>query len=102
MAQSVCRRGYGLAGVITHIYDLLGWTVVRDLTFPEYTRHFHEKRQNFLKTIGTRIAVTSRYGHYPMFRALFEDRKDKQVDSLEAPDVDDVKPIGETIGSWVL
>ncbi len=102
MAQSVCRRGHGLAGVITHIYDLLGWTVVRELTFPQYSRHFHEKRQSFLKTLGTQIAVTSRYGHYPIFRVLFEDRKDKQVGSLGAPDVDDVEPVGEPIGSWML
>ncbi len=55
MAQSVCRRGRGLAGVITHIYDLLGWTVVRELTFPEYTRHFHEKARTSSKRSAHRL-----------------------------------------------
>lgn len=102
LAQSVCKRGHGLAGVLTHIYDLLGWDVTRELTFPEYSRHFHEDRSTYLKTLATQLAITSRYGHYTMYRILFEERADKRADSLGAPSVDAIDPVGECLGSWVL
>jgi hypothetical protein len=44
LAQSICKRAHGLAGTVTHIYELLGWEVLRELTFPEYSRHFHHRR----------------------------------------------------------
>ncbi len=102
LARSVCRRGHGLAGTITHIYELLGWDVTRELTFPEYSRHFHEDHPIHLKTLATQIAITSQYGHYPMYRTLYEDREDKRNGSLGAPNVDDIDPSGDIIGSWVL
>ncbi|WP_264556791.1 hypothetical protein [Halocatena marina] len=102
LARSVCRRGQGLAGTITHIYDLLGWDVVRELTFPDYSRHFHEDRSTHLQTLATQVAITSRYGHYPMSRIVYEERADKREGSLGAPAVDDIDPSGDLIGSWVL
>ncbi|WP_248911059.1 DUF5817 domain-containing protein [Halocatena marina] len=102
LARSVCRRGQGLAGTITHIYDLLGWNVIRELTFPEYSRHFHEDRSTHLQTLATQVAITSRYGHYPMSRIVYEERADKRDGSLGAPAVDDIDPSGDLIGSWVL
>lgn len=76
LARSVCRRGHGLAGTITHIYELLGWDVIRELMFPQYSRHFHGERATYLTTLATQIAITSRYGHYPIFRVLYEERAD--------------------------
>lgn len=37
-----------------------------------------------------------------MYRILFEERADKRADSLGAPAVDDINPVGECLNSWVL
>jgi hypothetical protein len=102
LARSICQEAHGLAGTLTHLYDLLGWTVIRELTFPEYSRHYHARRDIHLQTLATQIAITSGYGHYPMYRVLYEDREDKRATTLGAPSVDAVDPVGECLGSWVL
>jgi hypothetical protein len=73
LAQSVCQRAHGLAGTVTHIYELLGWEVIRELTLPDYSRHFHQQRATYLTTLATQLAITAAYGHYPMYRILYED-----------------------------
>jgi hypothetical protein len=102
LAQSVCQRAHGLAGTVTHIYELLGWEVIRELTLPEYSRHFHHRRATYLTTLATQLAITAAYGHYPMYRILYEDDEETRLNTLGQPTVDKLDPVGDCLGAWVL
>ncbi len=103
LARSVCQRAHGLAGTAMRIYELLGWEVTQEWTFPDrqsITRL--DRRRIYQKTLAKHIAVVSRYGGYPAHRILYEEDDEIRADSLGCPNVDDVDPTGECFGNWVL
>ncbi len=103
LARSVCQRAHGLAGTAMRIYELLGWSVTQEWTFPDrYSVRRPDRRRIYQKTLAKHIAVVSRYGGYPAHRILYEDDDEIRADSLGCPNVDDVDPTGECFGQWVL
>jgi hypothetical protein len=103
LARSVCQRAHGLAGTAMRIYELLGWSVTQEWTFPDRSSVSRpERRRIYQKTLAKHIAVVSRYGGYPAHRILYEDDDEIRADSLGCPNVDDVDPTGKCFGNWVL
>jgi hypothetical protein len=103
LARSVCQRAHGLAGTAMRIYELLGWSVTQEWTFPDRSSVSRpERRRIYQKTLAKHIAVVSRYGGYPAHRILYEDNDEIRADSLGCPNVNDVDPTGECFGNWVL
>jgi hypothetical protein len=103
LARSVCQRAHGLAGTAMRIYELLGWDVTQEWTFPDrYSVTRPDRRQIYQKTLAKHIAVVSRYGGYPAHRILYEEDEEIRADSLGCPDVDAVDPTGDCAGNWVL
>lgn len=103
LARSVCQRAHGLAGTAMRIYELLGWEVTQEWTFPDrqsITRS--DRREIYQKTLAKHIAVVSRYGGYPAHRILYETDDEIRADSLGCPNVDDIDPVGDCFGNWVL
>jgi hypothetical protein len=83
LARSVCQRAHGLAGTAMRIYELLGWSVTQEWTFPDRSSVSRpERRQIYQKTLAKHIAVVSRYGGYPAHRILYEDDDEIRADSL--------------------
>ncbi|MFC6965187.1 hypothetical protein ACFQJ8_27340 [Halocatena marina] len=103
LARSVCQRAHGLAGTAMRIYELLGWSVTQEWTFPDWQSvNRPERRRIYQKTLAKHIAVVSRYGGYPAHRILYENDDEIRADSLGCPSVDDIDPTGECFGNWVL
>jgi hypothetical protein len=103
LARSVCQRAHGLAGTAMRIYELLGWDVSQEWTFPDRSSISRpERRRIYQKTLAKHIAVVSRYGGYPAHRILYEDDDEIRADSLGCPNVDAIDPTGACFGTWVL
>ncbi|RRJ33997.1 DUF5817 domain-containing protein [Halocatena pleomorpha] len=102
LARSVCQRAHGFAGTVMRIYELLGWEVTQEWTFPDYRYSEHKRRHIYHQTLAKHIAIVSRYGGYPAHRILYEEDDDLRADSLGCPNVDGVDPTGECFGNWVL
>jgi hypothetical protein len=104
VASEVLRKAHGLLGTMTHLLDLMGVDVVREIEFPEYRRNFNSEasRESIAEFIAVQTAISSRYGHYPLYRVMFEDNPEKREAMLGAPVVDPTAPAGEILGSWVL
>jgi hypothetical protein len=103
LARSVCQRAHGLAGTAMRIYELLGWDVSQEWTFPDRSSVSRpERRRIYQKTLAKHIAVVSRYGGYPAHRILYEEDAEIRADSLGCPTVDAVDPSGDCFGNWVL
>ena len=101
LASDVLRRAHGLAGVATHLLDLAGVRVVRELR-SDYREWSGDGVASLCRWLATQTAITTRYGHYPMYRVLLEDRDEKRDAMLGAPVVDPDDPLGEHLGGWVL
>jgi biotin operon repressor len=96
----ITREALGLAGTMTHVLDLAGVDVVREVRLPEFSRNFDADRQEtLLESLAIGTAIASRYGHHVAYRQLFETREEKRRQAL-TPTVDATDPLGEHIGSW--
>lgn len=103
MASEVLQDAHGLLGTVTHILDLLGFDLIREITLPEFSRNLNtgDTRSAFAKFVAKQTAISTRYGHYTMERVMFEDDPEKRDQMLGAPVIDRENPKGEMLGSWV-
>lgn len=100
------RYALGLAGTMSHLLDLAGVEVVREVRIPEFSDKFSKgghtsRRRDLCKTIAIGAAIQSRYGHHVAYRQLLEDRPDKIEQALD-PEVDAADPLAELHGSIVI
>lgn len=102
-AGEALRTALGLQGTMTHVLDLLDLDVVRHLHLPDWNRwSTASTRAALLTFLAYSTTISSRYGHYVMFRKLYETREEKRQDALQGPAVDPNDPIGEHIGRWCI
>jgi hypothetical protein len=95
----IMRTAHGLAGTIVHLLDVAGVDIVREVRVPGGLDH--GRLGDLARTVSVATAIQSRYGHYAIYRQLFEGRDDKRQQAL-APEVDAADPLGEYIGSLVV
>lgn len=99
---TILRNAHGLAGTMLHLLDLLGVDIIRVAWLPDFKRAVRdERREDFLKTLAIGASIQSRYGHFNIYKQVFEDRPQKRHQAI-TPDVDAADPFGELIGSFVL
>ena len=100
----VLRHAHGLAGVITHLLDLVDIELVRVLKLPDFTKRFNARASQAMDiwtTIAIGTAIGARYGHHVAYRQLFETRDDKRKQAFDIT-VDATDPTALDIGSWTL
>jgi DNA-binding transcriptional ArsR family regulator len=104
----ITREALGLVGTMTHLLDLAGVEIVREVRLPGYTRRFNRGRGDsgidrnaLVRNLATVAAIGSKYGEHSAYRQLLETRDDKVNQSPEAV-VDAADPLGELIGSFVV
>ncbi len=100
IAGEVLRTARGLHGTLAHLLDCIGFDLVREVRCPEWSRSGHD--ESLARCLAGEIAVCSRFGHYPLFRTVVEEREEKREQMLGSPVIDPRDPTGETLGSWVL
>ncbi|MDS0284742.1 hypothetical protein [Haloarcula onubensis] len=98
-AGELLRSAHGLAGTMVHLLDVAGVNVVRELRVPSTLGH--GQLEDLAETITTAVSIQARYGHYAVYRQLFESRDGKRQAAL-SPDVDAEDPVGQYIGGLVL
>ena len=97
----ILRLAHGLAGTAVHIYDLVDIDVVRFLRIPRFKQFNEDDRNDLAEVLATHVAITSRYGQFSAYRALFEDRQQKRRTAM-TPTVDASDPLGRLIGGITL
>lgn len=106
VASDVLADALGLAGTLTHLYDLLDVDVHRHISFPDWRRNWNPekeaRRQSVKRFLAYSTTISSHHGAYVMYRKLYEHRLEKREDALQGPAVDPEDPVGEHIGSWTL
>jgi len=98
------KHALGLAGVITHLLDLVDIELVRVLKLPDFTKRFNARGSRataIWKTIAIGTAIGARYGHHVAYRQLFETREQKRDQAFDVT-VDAADPTALDIGSWAL
>lgn len=101
IAQELTRKAHGLAGTLTHLYEMAGYEVIRSIEIRDLKRNW-KKPESLITWIANQQAICSRYGHYPLFRVQIDDREENREAMLGAPVVDVSDPKGSTVGKWVL
>ena len=102
--SATLRHAHGLAGVITHLLDLVDIELVRVLKLPDFTKRFNARAgraTDIWTTIAIGTAIGARYGHHVAYRQLFETREQKRQQALDVT-VDAADPTALDIGSWTL
>lgn len=107
MRGELLRAAHGLAGTMVHLLDVVDVEVTREIRLQcDASRHLGANdangadREALVRTLAIGAAIQSRYGHFAVFRQLFETRAEKQP-TIE-PTVDAANPIGDFIGNAVL
>jgi predicted transcriptional regulator len=98
------RHALGLAGVITHLLDLVDVELVRVLKLPDFTKRFNasgSRAAAIWETIAIGTAIGARYRHHVAYRQLFETREQKRDQAFDVT-VDAADPTALDIGSWAL
>jgi hypothetical protein len=94
----ITREAIGLAMTMTHLLDMAGVEVVREVRVPEFSKNFDADRQDELaESLAVGAAIGSRYDQFAGYRQLYEQRESKQRWSYP-PTVDADAPMGELIG----
>lgn len=98
--STITREAIGLAGTVSHVLDLAGVDVVREVRLPEFSRNFDvDRRDELVRTLSIGSAILSRYGHHVAYRQLYESRAEKREQAI-TPTVDADDPYGELLGRW--
>jgi len=97
----ILRLAHGLAGTAVHLYDLVDIDVVRFLRIPRFKQFDEDDREDLAEVLATHVAITSRYGQFSAYRALFENREQKRRTAM-TPTVDASDPLGRLIGGITL
>jgi len=97
----ILRLAHGLSGTAVHLYDLVDIKVARHLRLPRFQQFDEDDRADLCHLLATHVAITSKYGQFSAFRALFEDRPKKRRTAM-MPQVDAADPLGELIGGITL
>lgn len=97
--SQIMRSAHGLAGTISHLLDVAGVNLVREVRIPNGLSD--SDIAAITKTVSVAASIQSSYGHHAAYRQLFEDRPQK-LQSAIAPTVDAADPFGEYIGSLVV
>jgi len=98
--SAILQKAHGLQGVLTAVYDLLGYDVVRKLRVPEPSKVDPKELAHF---VTHQTACSSRYGLYTAFRYLFEDDDEKREDTLDStPSVGPDDYQGTISAPWVI
>ena len=95
----IMRSAHGLAGTITHLLDLAGVDLVREVRVPAGLTA--DQHADLAESIAVSAAIQSRYGHFATYRQLFERREEKRSTAIQ-PDVDATDSHGELLGSFVI
>lgn len=98
-AKALLEDAHGLATSVLTLLDLAGYDVTQVVRAPD-----GDERQAapLAKFIGRATTHAARYGVYRQFKTQFEQDEENREYSLGAPDVDDIDPRGNTVGSWVV
>lgn len=102
--KAILRHALGLAGVMTHVFDLVDIEVLRYLRVPRFDDpdgFDEDDRDALAKRIAYQAAIESRYRQGAAFRSLLEDRKEKRDWGI-FPSVDADDPFGQLIGRFVI
>lgn len=104
--REILRYALGLAGTMSHLLDLAGVEVVREVRIPDFSDDFSkgghsQRRRDLCKTIAIGATIQSRYGNFAAYRQLLEDRP-KKIRQAGDPRVDADDPIGKLDGSIVI
>lgn len=100
LRSDIMRSAHGLAGTITHLLDVAGVDLVRDVRVPGGLGRVKDL-EPLAETLAVSAAIQSRYGAFAAYRQLYEQRDQKREAAL-TPDVDAADPLGELIGGFVL
>jgi len=95
----IMRSAHGLAGTITHLFDVAGVDLVREIRIPRGLGD--ENLSEIAEMMSVATSIQSAYGHYAAYRQLFEHRDGKRQTAM-APEVDVADPLGDLIGSFVV
>lgn len=95
----IMRSAHGLAGTITHLLDVAGVNLVREVRTPNGLNE--SDISEIAKTMSIAASIQSSYGHFATYRQLFEERP-KKLQTALLPTVDAADPLGEYIGSLVV
>jgi len=101
IAQELSRKAHGLAGTLTHLYEMAGYEVIRSIEVRDFSRNWN-KPLSLVEWIATQQAICSRYGHYPLYRVQLEQDEENREAMLGAPVISPSDPEGTTVGKWVL
>ncbi|MDS0296432.1 helix-turn-helix domain-containing protein [Halogeometricum luteum] len=99
-ASALLSKSFGFIGTMTHILDLLGWSVAFSFRCPEFSRNFASERFNrsFATFVAKLFSITTRSGHYVAQRVMFDARQKKREQMLGAPTGGD----GEALASVLI
>lgn len=101
IAHELSRKAHGLAGTLTHLYEMAGYEVIRSVEIRDLSRNWN-KPLSLVEWIATQQAICSRYGHYPLYRVQLEQDEENREAMLGAPVISPSDPKGSTVGKWVL
>ena len=114
LAGELLRLSHGLAGIIAHLLDILGVSLVRVMRLPDFAKQIGckdqtETRRALCRTLGYGVSVQSTYAasadatvwKHTGYRQQIEHREEK-LEWTYDPDVDYEHPYGDLIGSFVL
>lgn len=100
----ILREAHGLAGTLAHFYELLGVDITRLCWIDNHRKNFtidedegKTPYMDLFKTLGIGAAIQSQYGHFNVYRQLYERREEKRGGTTPQVDADD--PWGELIGN---
>jgi len=91
---------------MTHLLDLAGIEVVRQVRVPDASRRFggdegRRRWRDLAASIAIGSAIASEYRQHSVYRQVFEEREDKRRQAFSAT-VDAADPTGRLLGSWVV
>lgn len=96
---NILSRALGLACTMGQICDLLDIDLVRGAWLPDMDNV--QDVDALARTWAMGASIDARYGHYVVYRQLYEPREDKRQSS-GSPQVDHSDPVGELTGSFAV
>lgn len=97
----ITREALGLVGTMTHLFDIIGVDLVREVRIPTFQKFGPDRQHAVARSLAIGAAIGSHYGENAAFRQLFEDDEERRRWAI-SPTIDASDPFGKLIGSFVV